>query len=80
MPNTIVKSFEVRATKKSLVCDLSQDLNSLLNDLQCEGWRIINVVSTPCIEYDFKDGYFDSTLFTVIAEFTFTEKENDNVK
>ena len=74
MPKTIVKAFEVRAKKKSLVCNLSQDLNSLLEDLQREGWRIINVVSTPCTEYDFKDGYFDSTLFTIIAEFI--KKEN----
>lgn len=74
MSKTIVKAFEVRSKKKSLVCNLSQDLNSLLNDLQHEGWIITNVVSTPCVEYDFKDGYFDSTLFTIIAEFT--EKEN----
>lgn len=70
MPKTITKAFGVRAKKKFLVCNLSQDLNSLLEDLQREGWRIINVVSTPCIEYDFKDGYFDSTLFTIVAEFT----------
>ena len=33
MPKTIVKAFEEKKKKKSLVCDLSQDLNSLLNDL-----------------------------------------------
>lgn len=70
MSKTMVRSFEVRAKKKSLVCNLSRDLDELLNDLQSKGWRIINVVSTPCNEYSFKDGYFDSTLFTVIAEFT----------
>ena len=78
MPKTMVRAFEVRAKKKSLVCDLSHDLDSLLNDLQRDGWRIINVVSTPCSEYSFKDGYFDSTLFTIIAEIK--KKENTNVK
>ena len=74
MSKTIVKAFEVRAKKKFLVCNLSQDLNSLLNNLQYEGWRIINVVSTPCVKYSCKDGYFDSTLFTIIAEFTKKEE------
>lgn len=69
MPRKMVRSFEVRAKKKSLVCNLSRDLDELLIDLQSKGWNIINVISTPCNEYDFKDGYFDSTLFTIIAEF-----------
>jgi len=78
----IVRSFEVRANKKALVNDLARDLDSKLCELQREGWTILNVVSTPCIEWDYPK-YFDSMLFTIIAEhekIKYNDKgEDDNV-
>lgn len=47
--------------------DLARDLDNELCRLQRKGWTIINVVSTPCVEWDYPK-YFDSTLFTIIAE------------
>lgn len=63
----IVRSFEVRATKKALVCNLAQDLDRKLRDLQHMGWHIISVTATPVLEYEYPKS-FDSTLFTIIAE------------
>lgn len=63
----MVRSFEVRATKEELVCDLSRNLDRELVQLQGIGWKIISVISTPVKEYNYPK-YFNSTLFTIIAE------------
>lgn len=63
----MIRSFEVRATKEELVCNLSRDLDRELIRLQGIGCKIISVISTPVKEYDYPK-YFNSTLFTIIAE------------
>lgn len=62
----IVRAFEVRAHNRYLVCDLANDLDRELLNLQEDGWNIISVTATPVKEYNYPD-YFDSTLFTIIA-------------
>ena len=64
----MVRSFEVRTDKQGLVYNLARDLNEKLVDLQKKGWKIISVVDTPCKEWEACKGYFDSVLFTIIAE------------
>ena len=64
----MVRSFEVRAYNQGLACNLASDLNKKLIELQQNGWKIISVVDTPCKEWEPCKGYFDSTLFTIIAE------------
>ena len=49
-----------------MVCHLANELNDKLFELQKDGWIIESVYSTPCLEYD-REGYFESTLFTIIA-------------
>lgn len=63
----MVRSFSVRATSEGLVSSLSNKLDEELIGLQNEGYKIISVISTPCKEWDYPK-YFDSTLFTIIAE------------
>lgn len=63
----MVRSFEVRARNAGSVCFLSKDLDRKLAILQENGWKILNVISCPCKEWDYPK-YFDSTLFTIIAE------------
>ena len=63
----MVRSFEIRATKEELVCNLSRDLDRELVQLQGIGWKIISVIPTPVKEYNYPK-YFNSTLFTIIAE------------
>lgn len=63
----MVRSFEVRASKKDLVRNLSSDLDRKLIMLQQKGWKIVSVISTPVKEWDYPD-YFDSILFTIIAD------------
>lgn len=63
----MVDSFSVRANKEALVCNLGNMLSEKLQELQNDGWKIISVTSTPCKEYDYPK-YFDSTLFTIVAE------------
>lgn len=46
----IVRSFEVRASKKSLVCNLARYLDKELCELQRCGWDIVSVTSTPVEE------------------------------
>lgn len=62
----IVRSFEIRAAKETLVCDLAKKLDRKLCDLQSDGWNIISVTATPVIEYAYPTS-FESTLFTIIA-------------
>ena len=62
----IVRSFEVRASKKSLVCNLARYLDEKLCALQRCGWDIVSVTSTPIEEYDYPKS-FDSILFTIVA-------------
>lgn len=64
----MVRSFEVRTHKQGLVCNLARDLDEKLAELQKDGWKIISVVDTPCKEWGASQGYFDSVLFTIIAE------------
>ena len=64
----MVRSFEVRTYKQGLVHNLARDLDEKLVALQEDGWRIISVVNTPCKEWESCKGYFDSVLFTIIAE------------
>lgn len=64
----MVRSFEVRTYKQGLVCDLARDLDDKLVTLQKDGWEIISVINTPCKEWESCKGYFDSVLFTIIAE------------
>ena len=64
----MVRSFEVRTDKQGLVCDLARDLDKKLVELQRNGWNIISVANTPCKEWEACKGYFDSVLFTIIAE------------
>ena len=64
----MIRSFEVRTYKQGLVCKLSRDLDAKLIELQQSGWNIISVVNTPCKEWETCKGYFDSVLFTIIAE------------
>lgn len=64
----MIRSFEVRTYKQGLVCNLARDLNEKLVELQQNGWKIISVVDTPCKEWEACKGYFDSVLFTIIAE------------
>ena len=64
----MVRSFEVRAYKQGLVNGLARELDTKLLELQRDGWKIISVVSTPCKEWESCKGYFDSVLFTIIAE------------
>ena len=64
----MIRSFEVRAYKKGLVCDLARDLDKELVKLQKEGWNIISIYNVPCEEYESCVGYFDSVLFVIIAE------------
>ena len=71
----MVRSFEVRTNKQGLVCDLARNLNKKLVELQQDGWKIISVVDTPCREWEACNGYFDSVLFTIIAEHR--QKEGD---
>lgn len=65
----MVRSFEVRTYKQGSVCDLARKLNERLVELQEDGWKIISVVNTPCKEWEACKGYFDSVLFTIIAEY-----------
>ena len=64
----MIRSFEVRTYKQGLVCELSRKLNEKLVELQNDGWKIISVVNTPCKEWEACKGYFDSVMFTIIAE------------
>lgn len=64
----MIRSFEVRAINKAQVCNLSRRLNDKLHMLQENGWEIISVFNTPCEEYEACVGYFNSTLFTIIAK------------
>ena len=64
----MVRSFEVRTYKQGLVCELARDLDKKLVELQQSGWKIISVVNTPCKEWEACKGYFDTVLFTIIAE------------
>ena len=64
----MIRSFEVRTDKRGLVCNLARKLNGKLIELQEDGWKIISVVDTPCREWESCVGYFDSVLFTIIAE------------
>lgn len=62
----VVRVFEVRARKRTLVCNLANDLDKELKFLQENGWEIMSVTATPVKEYDYPNN-FDSTLFTIIA-------------
>lgn len=64
----MVRSFEIRAHKPGLVHNLARDLDNKLVELQQDGWNIISVFNTPCREWEACKGYFDSVLFTIIAE------------
>ena len=64
----MVRSFEVRTYKQGLVCELARDLDKKLVALQQDGWKIISVVNIPCKEWEACKGYFDTVLFTIIAE------------
>lgn len=64
----MVRSFEVRTHNQGLVCYLAKDLDEKLVELQQDGWKIISVVDTPCKEWEACKGFFDSVLFTIIAE------------
>ena len=64
----MVRSFGVRAYSQGLVCNLASDLDKKLIELQQNGCKIISVVDTHCKEWEPCRGYFDSTLFTIIAE------------
>lgn len=64
----MIRSFEVRTHNPRLVHNLARDLDEKLVELQQDGWEIISVTNTPCVEWDPDKGYFDSALFTVIAE------------
>ena len=61
-----VRAFEIREADRHMVCHLASELNDKLFELQKDGWIIESVYSTPCLEYD-REGYFESTLFTIIA-------------
>lgn len=63
----MVRSFEVRAKKPSLVCNLAQELDRELMSLQDNNWKIISVTSCPIKEYDYPSS-FDSMLFVIVAE------------
>lgn len=63
----VVRSFEIRTYKSGLVCNLARDLDDKLAKLQRDGWEIISVINTPCKEWEAGKGYFDSVLFTIIA-------------
>ncbi len=71
----MIRAFEVRTSKEALVYHLARDLDAKLEDLQTHDWRVISVVATPVKEYDYPH-YFDSTLFTIIAE-NVTVEENE---
>lgn len=62
----VVRAFEVRARKRTLVSNLANDLDKELKSLQENGWEIMSVTATPVKEYDYPNN-FDSTLFTIIA-------------
>lgn len=65
----MIRSFEVKALNSYLVCDLSRDLDRKLVDLQNDGWKIISVTPSQVKEYDsYRGKFFDSTLFTILAE------------
>lgn len=64
----MIRSFEVRTYRQGWVHDLAKDLDRKLVELQKDGWEIISVVNTPCKEWEAGKGYFDSILFTIIAE------------
>lgn len=70
----ITRAFEVRAKKKALIYDLARDLDRKLCDLQKVGWNIISVNATSCQEYEYP-GYYDSTLYTIIASAEVEEDE-----
>lgn len=65
----MIRSFEVRAINKLQVCNLSRRLDDKLHMLQENGWEVISIFHTPCEEYESGEGYFNSTLFTIIAKF-----------
>ena len=64
----MIRSFEVRTYRQGLVCELARNLDKKLIELQQDGWKIISVVDTPCKEWEASKGYFDTVLFTIIAE------------
>ena len=64
----MIRSFGVRSHKQALVGDLARELDRKLVALQEDGWKIISIVNTPCKEWEACKGYFDSVLFTIIAE------------
>lgn len=66
--NTKIRSFGIRTNNPALVHNLAEDLDRKLIELQEDGWKILSVSNTPCKEWDSKQGYFDSILFTIIAE------------
>lgn len=63
----MIRAFEIRTNKQSLVHRLASKLDNELVRLQQNGWKIISVTVTPVKEYDYPN-YFDSTLFTIIAK------------
>ena len=65
----MIRSFEVRAINKLQVCNLSRRLDDKLHMLQENGWEVISIFHTPCKEYESCEGYFTSSLFTIIAKF-----------
>lgn len=73
----MVRAFEVRARKKGLVCNLSQDLDAKLFTLQKAGWKILNVFCTECEEWDYPEK-FKSSVFTIVAEMKDSKKEEVN--
>lgn len=66
--NTKIRSFGIRTNNPALVHNLAEDLDRKLAELQEDGWKILSVSNTPCKEWDSKKEYFDSILFTIIAE------------
>lgn len=62
----VVRSFEVRAKSRSLVRDLSRDLDRELISLQNHNWSIISVTPVKCLEYEYPES-FESTLFVIVA-------------
>lgn len=64
----MIRSFTVSTDKPGLVRDLGRDLNEKLIELQKCGWKIISVTPVPCKEWEFGKGYFDTTMFVIVAE------------
>ena len=64
----MVRSFGVTINEKNCTRYLADKLDEKLLKLQNNYWEIISVFATPVIGHDVCKGYFDTTLFTIVAK------------